>query len=1132
MNTLRQAIRAALVKRPFRELIQQVDAIIWAADPATGRYTFVSRRAEEILGYPVERWLAEPEFGVKLLHPEDREQTAARYRTAVREGRDCELEYRAVAADGCVVWLRNVIHVVQDREGRAEKLRGAMVDITARKKAEAALEDSEERYRLAASATNDVIRDWNLRTDEVVWSETLRRVFGYAPEEVSSALADAYQWWTDRIHPEDRERVVGRFQAALEAGEDVWSIEYRFRRADGSYATVVDRNYIARNERGDPVRAGGSMTDITARRQAEAALQARARQQASVADLARRALEGAELPALMDEAVALVAQTLEVEHGELLELLPDGHALRLRAGLGWREGLVGRATVGTGRESHAGYTLVAREPVIVEDLRSEARFSGSPLLRDHGVVSGLSVIIRGPARPFGVLGAHTTRRRTFTQDDVAFLQAVANVLAMAVQRQRAEAERAEILAREQAARVEAEAARLALAESEACYRAIGESLPFGVWICNPDGGVRYLSDAFLHLVGMTLEECAQFGWTSRLPPEDVDRTLTDWKRCVETGDLWDYEHRILGVDGRYHTILSRGVPVRDAGGRIECWAGINLDITERKRTEEALRESQGRLAGVIESAMDAIITIDAEQRITVFNRAAEQIFLCPAATALGQPIDRFIPAHFRRAHAEHIRTFGRTGVTSRSMRTLGALMGLRADGEEFPLEASISQVEVGGQKLFTVILRDITERKRSEDAQRFLVEASAKLAASLDYETTLASVARLAVGGPADWCVVDLLGADRAFRTVAVAYADPARAPLARELRRYPPEPSRPHPASEVLRTGRPELVAEVTDAWLGARAGDEAHLKLLRALGVRSAMIVPLAAGGQTLGLLTFLAAESGRRYGPADLTVAEELARRAALAVDNARLYREAQEAIRVREEFLSRASHELRTPLTVVKGHLALLEKRLSRTEPGTASLVTVAQRHTDRMVRLIADLLDAFRLQAGQLTLGLEPLDLKAVVAEALVQVAPLAQAQGVVLIAEGAGGLTLVGDRLKLEQVVINLLTNAIKHTPAGGVIRVDGQGAGNEVQLRVRDTGDGIAREHLERIFEPFFQVGSATGYRKAAGQGAGLGLALVRGLVALHGGRIWAESEGPGRGSTFVVRLPAAASGENRAAS
>jgi two-component system NtrC family sensor kinase len=302
-----QEARAEVAKaeQRFRDILQGLHAIVWEADAETWRFTFVSQRAEEILGYPVERWLSEPQFWVNLIHPEDRQRSVAYCRECTAQGRDHEFEYRAIAADGRVVWLQDIVHVVRDSDGQVRQLRGVMVDISAHKQVE----------------------------DE---------------------------------------------------------------------------------------------------------LKARARQQAAVAELGQRALANPPLAELFDEAVHLVAYTLNVEYCKILQLLPDGKALRLEAGVGWKPGLIGHALVDVSEDSQAGYCLLHREPVIVEDLRTETRFRGTWLLHEHGVVSGLDVIVYSGGRPFGILSAHTAQRRLFTQDDLHFLQAIAHVLGTAIERKQTE----------------------------------------------------------------------------------------------------------------------------------------------------------------------------------------------------------------------------------------------------------------------------------------------------------------------------------------------------------------------------------------------------------------------------------------------------------------------------------------------------------------------------------------------------------------------------------------------------------------------------------------------------------------------------------------------------------------------
>ncbi|HWP34099.1 MAG TPA: PAS domain-containing protein, partial [Thermodesulfobacteriota bacterium] len=255
----------AATERRFHDLVEGLDAIVWEADAATFRFTFVSRQAEAILGYPVAQWLTEPDFWVKHLHPDDRARAVAFCLEATEAGRNHELEYRAIAADGRVVWLRDIVRIVSGPDGRPRQLRGVMIDITEQRRAEAALREREEHLRLVVRATDDAVWVWDLRTDEVTWNEALERLFGYPPAEVLPRV----EWWYERIHPDDRERVLSGIHDLLEQGGDSWAAEHRFRRADGGYATVIDRGYVVRDQDGRPLRMIGAMVDITRRVQLE-----------------------------------------------------------------------------------------------------------------------------------------------------------------------------------------------------------------------------------------------------------------------------------------------------------------------------------------------------------------------------------------------------------------------------------------------------------------------------------------------------------------------------------------------------------------------------------------------------------------------------------------------------------------------------------------------------------------------------------------------------------------------------------------------------------------------------------------------------------------------------------------------
>jgi len=407
----------------------------------------------------------------------------------------------------------------------------------------------------------------------------------------------------------------------------------------------------------------------------------------------------------------------------------------------------------------------------------------------------------------------------------------------------------------------------------------------------------------------------------------------------------------------------------------------------------------------------------------------------------------------------------------------------------------------------------------AEEARRrasFLAEASRTLATSLDYAVTLDRVARLALPDFADWCIVDLVDDDGTPSRVAVSHALPEKAELARELHEhYPLDPRWPEGIIRVLRSGRGELWDVVPDSLLVAIGRDPRHLELLRTLGVTSAVCVPMVARGRLLGGVTLMYGDSARRYGPTDLPFAEDLARRAAAAVDNARLYRAAQNAVRAREEFLSIASHELRTPLTSLQlavqglGHLA-------RTgTPAPANLHQVAMRQCARLTQLVDRLLDVSRIQAGRLALDLETVDLAAVLREVAAGLADEAARCGCELKVSAPGPVAGRWDRSRVQQIVENLLSNALKYG-AGQPVEASAATVSGRARLRVADRGIGIEPQHQARIFERFERAVSPQHY-----SGLGLGLYIVRRTAEAMGGQVGVSSR-PGQGAVFTVDLPA----------
>jgi signal transduction histidine kinase len=352
---------------------------------------------------------------------------------------------------------------------------------------------------------------------------------------------------------------------------------------------------------------------------------------------------------------------------------------------------------------------------------------------------------------------------------------------------------------------------------------------------------------------------------------------------------------------------------------------------------------------------------------------------------------------------------------------------------------------------------------------------------------------------------------------VEVEHADPGRRALARELLQFPRDPLHHRKTRPSLQGGRAHLTEHVDDALLERMAYDAEHLAILRALQPASCMDVPLVARGGVLGALVFVSdAASGRRYGPADLGLAEELARRAALSLDNARLYHEAQRATRMREEVLGVVSHDLRTPLSVISMHTGALEELGTGAPAVVRDAATGIRASIDWLQRMIRDLLDVASIDAGRMRLERRTRDPLLILMKAVDMLEPLAADAGLALRWEMPEHLpAVVVDEDRVLQVIANLVGNAIKFTHAGGCVTIRASSSDDSVRISVSDTGPGIAPASLARIFDRFWQDRGAANVR-----GTGLGLAIAKGLVEAHGGRLWVESV-LGQGSTFHMTLP-----------
>lgn len=440
---------------------------------------------------------------------------------------------------------------------------------------------------------------------------------------------------------------------------------------------------------------------------------------------------------------------------------------------------------------------------------------------------------------------------------------------------------------------------------------------------------------------------------------------------------------------------------------------------------------------------------------------------------------------------------------------------LALSNDEFALLSRYINVGVASATTEYVDWQQQQQRSRQADLE-FLSEAAGVLGSSLDYRSTLSRLTRLLVPRLADFCVVELDGV--ALEDTPLAHVDPGKVALMRELLRGFPQPDGLPSHAAVVRTGESLLVESPA-------AGSADQLGGLGKLAACSWIVVPLKVQNQLFGTITLAWSDSGKHYTPTDLLLVEELARKAATAIDNARLYElsrrereRAEAATRTKDEFVAMVSHELRTPLNVIIGWVRLLRSG-NLPEKTRGQALEVVERNAKAQSQLVGDLLDISRVMTGKIRLDPAQVDLAVLVNLVLEDARFVVEAKRLQVQAEvPTDGAVMRGDAERLKQVVWNLLINAVKFTPKDGKIWVTLSRVDSDLQLSVRDSGTGIAADFLPHIFDTFRQSDSRS--TRSHG-GLGIGLSIAKHLIDLHGGSIEARSEGPGKGSEFIVRLP-----------
>jgi len=665
--------------------------------------------------------------------------------------------------------------------------------------------------------------------------------------------------------------------------------------------------------------------------------------------------------------------------------------------------------------------------------------------------------------------------------------------------------------------------------SERLFRAMFEASGTGMVLADPsDGRFLRVNEKFCEITGYPAEELLQRTFLQLTHEDDRQKDWEDYQRMVG-GEIPEYtvEKRYVRKDGQVIWIRANCVVTRDPEGQPQYDCAVIQDITQRKEVEEALREASLRKDELLISLRQS------EEQFRLLSDTISQL------AWLARP-DGHIFWYNRRwyeytgATPEQMDGWGWESVHDPE-KLPGVLEKWRAalaSGEPwedtFPLRRHDGQMrwhlsraiplkDANGQVVqWCGTNTDITEQRRAEATASFLADASASLAGLLDYRSTLQKVARLAVPGFADWCALDLVEPDGTTQRAAIAHGDPRMIDLAnRFYARRPPLPNDPHGVGRVLRTGKSELIREITQQHLQQITADPEYLRALGRLGLKSYICVPLMARSRLVGVLTFATTESGRLYGPEDLSVAEDLAYRASIAIENARLYQEIREADRRKDEFLAMLAHELRNPLAPIRTGLEVLSL-----EPHThGETIALMQRHVEHLVRLVDDLLDVSRIIRGRIELRKEPVQVSSIIERSVEAVRPaIDERRQSLAVALPDEPIWLHADPIRMVQVIENLLNNASKYSNAGGAIELAVVRDDRQARITVRDNGVGIEPELLPSVFDLFTQ--DSRTLDRAQG-GLGIGLTLVRRLVEMHGGSVSAQSEGPDRGSTFIVRLP-----------
>ncbi|OUL37111.1 hypothetical protein BV372_03960 [Nostoc sp. T09] len=939
------------------------------------------------------------------------------------------------------------------------------IDITERKRAEQALEERSNFMELLAQMSPGLLYLYDVVEQRNIYINARSRDFlGYPPETV---LAMGREFMAQVMHPDDLAIMAVHLQRLNACADGSYlDIEYRMRHINGEWRWFSSRDTVfSRTAEGGIHQILGTAEDITERKRTEAALR-------DNEERFRKIFEASPL------GVSLI----------------DINGKFLQANQAYCEML--------GYSEQELCQLTFADITHPEDVEADVNCAQQIF---KGEISSYQIEKRYITKNGEIIWVHLNATAIFDQ------QGQLNYCFAMV----------ENISERQATLRDREQTEDALRERERRFSTLFNGMEDWVLVYHltPDyqpGKLIEVNEQAYKKLGYSREELLTMsvadiiGSPAINPKAHVEKLLAEKRIIVESVHTTkDGRHLCVEVSATLFTL--NGLPTVQS---------ICRDITERKRAQEALRESEEHLRLALKAARMVAWT---------WNRSTDAIERSQTACdVLGIPPQMLTQRGEERwnlVYPEDLPFY--QAKVEQAIASLGSYTSefriIRPDNGETIWVEERGQVICDQQGQFIGlkgVLFNISDRKRLELAQQLLAQASAVLVSSLDYQKTLANIARLIIPTLADYCFIDIVATDGKIQRVASQQRNPDKQAWFSQVQNYlPPQDLETHPVIAAIKSGKSIFVPEVTDEWMQAAAQSPEHLKFIQSCKLYSLMTVPFIARGRTLGTLTLCTtSESGRYYQYADLVLAEELAYRAALALDNAQLYQQAQEANRIKDEFLAVLSHELRSPLNPILGWTNLLQTGRLDQQKTEQALETI-ERNARLQTQLIEDLLDISRILQGKIVLNVGVVNLATMIEAALETVRLAAEAKNlqIQIILDADVGQVL-GDTVRLQQVIWNFLSNAVKFTPSGGEVEIRLAKVGNQAEIQVRDTGKGIAPQFLPYVFDCFRQEDGTTTRQFG---GLGLGLAIARHLTELHGGTVQAESAGEGMGATFKLRLP-----------